>query len=170
MPIRPLSLAGALALTAAAPGASQAAPAYETYFGGTADRCYARSYDAAHLAAHPKQRVATIGVSSEKSYKGSDQQPPREFVLGLAFRMKARGEAFANAAICTPAGEGISCYLEGDGGRFALSPSGPALKLTLERVEIEGAKSFSPDLAKGGDDRVFLLQRAPMAVCNKIAR
>src|SRR4051812_42869851 len=39
MSIRPLSLALALALAlaAAAPGASQAAPAYETYFGGTAD-------------------------------------------------------------------------------------------------------------------------------------
>ena len=65
-------------------------------------------------------------------------------------------------------GEAASCYLEGDGGRFDLGPSGKSLRLTAERIELEGGKGFSPDLAKGGDDRVFVLEPSPLATCNRL--
>ncbi len=61
-----LSCAAALSLGASA---ATAGDIYARYFAG-ADRgkpCYARSYDAAHLLAHPKQKVRRIEVDFDKN-------------------------------------------------------------------------------------------------------
>ena len=167
-----LALRAALSAFALLPTVESPAAAtlWDSHLGGRQDRCYARTYDAAHLRAHPKQRVTAIMIRTAKADKSDDNRPPKSFVLGFAFRLKGRDEVFSMSAGCAHHGPGISCSLEGDGGRFDLTPSGDALKLTGERIELEGERTVSPDLAKGGDDRVFILRPSPLATCEHIAR
>jgi hypothetical protein len=122
--------------------------------------CYARVYDAAHLASHPEQRVAAI------SLRQSDLLDPEgRLVLTLGFTLR-NGEAYGAEAYCSAGRAGASCGIEGDGGSFDLSLSGEDLRLEVgEFLMVEGASDFSPDLADGGDDRVFLLRPSAFAAC-----
>jgi hypothetical protein len=79
-------------------------------------------------------------------------------------------EALISAFLPGLPAEGKRLRLQPRGRRrqLRLAPSGNALKLTGERIQLEGEKSFSPDLMKGGDDRVFVLQPSPRSVCKRV--
>ena len=70
----------------------------------------------------------------------------------------------ANYPFCTTAGDAADCAGEGDTGAFRITLSGEGVRLVLERLEVEGGRGGSPDLARS-DDRVFLLQPARAGAC-----
>lgn len=126
--------------------------------------CYARSYDAEHLAAHPRQRLTGFALSESRLDHPSASG---DFALTFAFTLKGVDDVYQAEAICTDSsGSTARCLVEGDGGDFALRAVAEGLMLTVgERLEVEGAASFSPDLAEGGDDRVVRLFPGPAEAC-----
>jgi hypothetical protein len=81
--------------------------------------------------------------------------------------LHAPGEQrFQSEAFCEDAAGTVHCQVEADSGRFTIETEGPNLLLRIERIEVEGPESFSPDLAVGGDDRVVRLFPAPKSSCS----
>lgn len=129
--------------------------------------CYARTYDAGHLAAHPRQKVRAIAFDFEARRADAEGNTPLRFLVGLGVRLKNKPDWYANAAYCgeTPQG-GFDCFLEGDGGRFRLVTTGPVMKMVLAgEINIEG-DDFISFGGKGSDDNVFLLPEASKSVCD----
>lgn len=156
-------LAGMIVL---APGAGMAQGAlFERLSGGWAgaDPCFARHYGAEHLARNPRQRVTQIFVKRERVEVREENGTPR-FTVRLGFRLKGGADAYSTLALCTRAGTGADCSGEGDTGAFRLELRGEALRIAVERLEVEGENGSSPDLA-ASDDRVFLLQPAEAGAC-----
>ncbi len=128
--------------------------AIDTFFVGKAE-CYARSYDKAHLASHPDQRVTDIWLGV-----GGFQDPAGDATLDFGFRLR-QGSAYSAAAICT----GMVCRIEGDGGSFTLSASGESVRIDIGSfLVLEGEEDFSGDLAIS-DDTVFVVHRAAASAC-----
>lgn len=110
--------------------------------------CYARHYDRAHLASHPRQKVTAIYLS----HTAQPDPNTKKFVLDFGFVLRD-GEHYSANAYCA----NNACSLEGDGGRFSVSETGDGLKLTVgEFLGLEGRAGWSGDLSKS-DDRVFLI-------------
>ena len=86
------------------------------------------------------------------------------FTVAFGFRVKGSGEPFSGLGECRPSGRGAVCLVEGDGGSFTLAPDGGRLRVTIERLELEGPKTFADDLAKS-DNRIILLRPAGAAAC-----
>lgn len=158
--LAPGLLAGA-ALSAS--GAAAAAPVFERLSSEGGDPCFARAYDEAHLARHPHQRVVRFTLRRERVDVPGENGAER-FTVRIAFRLRSDHDAYATNAICTPAGRRADCTGEGDTGTFRLELSGAAIRVAVERLEVEGQSGASPDLA-GSDDRVFLLRPAPAEAC-----
>ena len=118
--------------------------------------CYARHYDAAHMAGHPRQRVTAIYLSHtalpDPGYRG--------VLLDFGF-VTRDGEHYSANAYCD---ERDHCSLEGDGGTFQVSETGDGLRIDVGNfLGLEGRNGWSGDLTES-DDRVFLIfPEAPRA-------
>lgn len=142
-------LAGALAVLFT--GSAMASTLEERF--GDGPTCYARTYDMAHLAKNPKQRVREIVLTSLQGETGEDISA-WDAVLDFGFTLRD-GSEYSAVAYC----EDDSCSLEGDGGRFAVTAAkddGLRLSIVGDFLELEGAESFSGNLAES-DDKVFLV-------------
>jgi hypothetical protein len=150
----------ALAALVGAAWPARAAGIAETYFAGGRG-CYIRSYDAAHLKAHPRQTVARFRLSQD----GKPPETPAagQFGLDLALKIAGDSDDYGGLAICTPAGDGASCYVEGDQGEFTLAPRGDGLAVTVTRMSIEGGRGFSRPLEKGDNSPIHLAPAPPDA-------
>jgi hypothetical protein len=124
--------------------------------------CFARSYDAKHLAAHPKQRLTHFALSA--SSLGAPV-PKGSFEITLSFRVKGGSEAYRSEAICHGGPSSATCGLEGDGGEFTMKSDGSSLVLTISRIMVEGEKVDSPEIGVGGDDRLVRLYPGPSSAC-----
>jgi hypothetical protein len=121
--------------------------------------CYARTYDNEHLRRHPRQRLLSLMLTPAIVAGEGDIE------LRFAFRLKDDSDAYAGLIVCREQNRGLDCLVEGDGGALRIDPAGNSLKLKIARWSVEGARGFSPDLGHGGDDRIILVHRAPVAVC-----
>ena len=144
-----------IAVTMAGLGTAPAmAGLLDDYFAGGA--CFARSYDRAHMRAHPNQVVTDIHLGTAPDFQGGGS----DVVLDFGFTQR-QGTSYTAEAYCG----GTRCAMEGDGGSFRLSAQGEALKLSVgDFLAIEGSQDFSVDLADS-DDRVFLLYPAKASAC-----
>lgn len=124
--------------------------------------CFARAYDSHHLASHPLQRLTRFSL--RQSTLGNPVEPG-SFAVSLSFTLKGDAEVFQSEAFCEDAPGTVHCVLEADGGRFTLRADGSGMLLNIERIEVEGPESFSPNLAVGGDDRTVRLHPAPRERC-----
>ena len=111
--------------------------------------CYARHYDDAHMASHPRQQVSAIYLSHtaqpDPGYKG--------VLLDFGF-VTRDGEHYSANAYCDKRDR---CSLEGDGGTFQVSETGDGLRIDVgDFLGLEGRNGWSGDLAES-DDRVFLI-------------
>ncbi|MEQ8699951.1 MAG: hypothetical protein RLT05_25750 [Bauldia litoralis] len=142
----------------AAPAAIAEESFYQKHF---APPCYARSYDAAHLAAHPLQRVTYFYVT------GGDFGEPDTgaFIVDFGFLVKNSPDVFYGSASCDSTMGAAQCWAEGDAGTFTLEASGDGLRVGVgDHLTLEGNASFSPDLGRGGDDKVIILHpESPLA-------
>jgi len=169
----------AVVLLAVTCGASAAAAAdiYAKYFadadGGRV--CYARYYDAAHLAAHPRQTVRRIMVDYDRRmHEDADpENTAAKFIAGIGFMLKHSGGWYTQELFCKTAGGYFDCYLDADGGSIRLIPNRDALRLQVigggggtDSIVVEGASGFGKFGAPGSDDRAFILPRADRERCN----
>jgi hypothetical protein len=155
----------------------------------TADReaCFGRVYDAAHLKAHPRQKVASIHVlrpleprrEAENWTPDARTEAIRSFredgqTLVTAFvNFRDRKTTFHNSLSCDQEGrEGMRCMIDCDGGSFRLARTGANSVLLHnngfvliggcgEEAEEGQERRFDP----GEDDKVFRLDATPVAAC-----
>lgn len=150
-----------------------------------AQACYARTYDAKHLAEHPKQKVSAImlylryvlDAEEERALTGTSTSDPDafryDFTLAATFRN--RPETVYASGQCSST-ESIFCGVECDGGGVELEPHPAehgALLVRLDRGS--GFIRMTPGcgdeledavlLESGADDKVFKLKAAPVAQC-----
>lgn len=142
------------------------------------ETCYARDYTPEHLASHPDQRVARMLLWSVVYPEDVlADQPAGEFPFGIAVQLRSAAKWFWNTGMCRPEGDALSCYIECDGGGFAVERDGAASVLlrnregfavescgggedTAEPEELDGFR-----LEPGKDDKVFRLTRLTDAEC-----
>lgn len=125
--------------------------------------CFARTYDEAHLRAHPDQTVTHFFLGDPGPGWG-EAQAPVHYNLVFGFQVVGSADTYAGVAICEPQGARAACDIEGDGGSFTVERNGAGLRIRLERMQVEGMQDFSPDLALR-DNRVMLLGPEQSSVC-----
>ena len=83
------------------------------------EACWERSYDAAHLAAHPRQKVAAIRLLHSPPQDGS---APGKVYLQLHFNLRERKSSsnydYAYGGYCKAAGQALRCESEWEAGIF----------------------------------------------------
>jgi|CXWK01.1.fsa_nt_gi hypothetical protein len=171
---RVLVTSAAVATCVAVSGVSALAVApalFETHFanvqGGTP--CYARTYDDAHLKAHPKQTVKAVELEMERTNPDGIVNTAQNFELGFGVQVTRSDEWYVGLAICKDSGGAIDCFLEGDGGRFQLAAEKDgALKIATGDygIVLEGAKDVVELSGTEGDDKVFLVSPSDRSVCD----
>ena len=154
----------AIALATAASSSDAADSFYERYISGPGgiSPCYARTYSREHLAEHPKQTVTRFYLTrSEYDEVGT----ARSFDVAFGFMLKTMRGPFSGYATCRPRGDGAACVVEADGGGITLTPRPDGVLVSVdERLEVEGASGFSPDL-HASDDREFRLYTSDPESC-----
>lgn len=149
--------------------------------------CYARTYDDAHMKAHPKQKVTGIALAyvPEKTFqdvpepqKMWDQYADYPAFSGiLAVTVKGREGFLLGGAYCrTGSSKMLECGIEGDGGTFkVLLQDDGRVKLVNDQggftvtepgsgMEEEGAELFPID--PKDDHDAFLMSAATGGLCD----
>lgn len=154
-----------LASTAMLCAPALAGPVYFRMSGGApaSDPCLGRSYDEGHMRRNPRQKVTRIHLRRER-VAVPDENGAERFTVRIGFRLRGDGDAYSVNGICTTNGAAADCTGEGDTGEFRLELRGDDVRVSVERLEVEGARGSSPDLA-ASDDRVFLLRPAALSTC-----
>lgn len=144
--------------------------------------CYARFYDAAHLRAHPQQKVSSVrlvrGFPTIRSERSLEAQREAEQGRSAYFRLivtyRDRGSRrFVGSGSCRVAEGAILCSSDScDGGGFRLRIED---RDTLLIGDAKWGAGFATSggcaggegrsLNEGADDRVFRLTRMPVARC-----
>jgi hypothetical protein len=179
--LAPVGLAALFMTTAAA------AQTIDKTFPQNRPTCHARVYDAAHLAAHPKQRVVAISferhtreIAAEKVFIASGEMT--EEIIAATLRVRLRGDRTSYVARleCEGARNGARyCEVPAcPGGEIGVMPDGArAIRLSLggklrngifvahylHLMACEGAQPAV--LESGEDDHEFLLTAAPAKAC-----
>jgi hypothetical protein len=154
----------------------------------TAYACFARHYDAAHLAQHPLQKVAVMKllISSEKVT--DDKYLNYSFRLGINFRNRpgdfdssgdcGHAPTVRNPDTDAPIATGIDfqCDVDCDGGGLTVNlanKDAAAIVKLPDHVRIWKGKDFdegaATDLMAGTDDKIFRLDRADANECARLA-
>lgn len=134
-------------------------------------QCFARGYDAAHLAANPRQGVEALRLW----FYDADLADPASRAVIVEARMAHQGQALAAGVggltlSSTLYCEGDGCFVECDGGGFTVRPFGEGIELTTTGAVIGTAESCggAADLAEGGLTR-YRLAAVPEAACADLA-
>jgi hypothetical protein len=149
--------------------------------------CFGRDYDAAHLAKHPQQKVASIRVgrlNPEAERRNPDQTWPDNVKLSVALTLKAATTRRALTYICNPQEASWGCAAQAapdvpstcDGHTVHLARGRDEDILLINRKE--GLPIDAPCQAKltsgpngdyqqttRSDDRTFRLVRMPIEAC-----
>jgi len=170
--MRTVALLLSISCSAAVTGAG-AAPLEDYFF--SYDTCYGRSYSTAHLNSHPGQQVVDMAVShfpGKQELLGMDSpfQPypdtPR-LVLRLDVWLRGQDRSWRELAICDPEGDGLSCSIECDGGRFRVEPSPEDRLLIRLENDLFFTQCDAGDarLERSSEDASFLLSPIPKSHC-----
>ena len=153
------------------------------------EACFGRTYDAAHLSAHPKQRVTSFHIFRDFSPDQNAEDVPqtREDLLSddgsdgginvTAFvRFRDRKGVFSNGLNCRKgAGGKTVCAIDCDGGSFDLRANGGSLIVNNNGFVVVGGCGGSEEdednpeyVQPGADDRTFRLDKQPVAQCTAL--
>jgi hypothetical protein len=138
--------------------------------------CFARTYDAAHLAKHPKQTVSLIKFSLAYYRHEPDEfhkEGQRDYYFRLEVRQRSnKGKALTTVGDCFPGKGVIHCNVECDGGGIQVKwrdkPNSILIDLAATgRIRLDncGGEENAVELEPGADDRTFLLSRLAPAAC-----
>ena len=155
--------------------------------GDEAQACYARTYDAAHLKKHPKQKVTDMvfflrysAFSEEERALTFSGQHGHDFRYDFTLAAKLRGDAetlYASGE-CGSTSR-IGCGVECDGGGVELDPKAHETGALLVRLDRDysfirmtpGCGDGEEDavtLEAGADDKVFKLTKSPLMLCRSM--
>lgn len=138
--------------------------------------CFVRRYDAAHLAKHPKQKVAAMKLLVTAENPPDEKITNYSFPLGVKYRHRLGN--FDSSGSCNHViaentggeirlGCGVDC--EGGGLQVALSKDDRSAIIRLERIRIwqndKPDDEAEDELVAGADDNIFRLDRAPNQEC-----
>jgi hypothetical protein len=179
-----LQLATTLLLTAAALTGSAPAQSPNPVFTADRETCFARVYDKAHLAKHPRQKVTTFHVmrtlgerlEAENWLPNQREEAIKRFredgetTVSAFVTLRNRKGHLHNSLICDKeAKDGLRCAIECDGGSFRLKrENAKSVLLHNNGFVLEGGcgeRTESVFLDPGADDKVFRLDERPLAVC-----
>ncbi len=148
--------------------------------------CFARRYDASHLARHPRQKVSAMKLLVVVDKLPESAELNYGFRLGVKLR-KQPGELETSGDCGHPAAEvageslNIHCSVDCDGGgvTVALADDDKSVIVKLDEIRVyppdQPATDDDPDhdnslmLDGGADDRVFRLDRADIEACKSLA-
>ncbi len=185
---RLLLVGAAVALVTPALAAGSGNPFLERLVGGLDKKqksfaCFSRHYDNAHLAAHPKQKVADMKMLVNAYY--TEAFPPSApgsyaYQVSLAFKLKDRPETLTQVAEC--GGDLKDSRVR---GAYCAGPGDKGVHLTLDGKDAVviairgGADLWAPgpidqrhDTVKnplGADDKAFRLVRTELKECEDLA-
>jgi hypothetical protein len=126
-------------------------------------RCFLRLYDVRHMRANPQQTLSKFHVIAHEADPLRAQRPG-SYTVRFGYWIKNAGY-YDGVAVCKSTSAGEACSAEADGGSFALTAAGNQIKVTLgQRLGIEGAKGFSPNVATAAN-QTMLLPKAPRGSC-----
>jgi hypothetical protein len=151
--------------------------------------CFGRDYDAAHLATHPQQKVASIRVgrltpAEERLDKDLSQKWPDDVKLSVGLTLKAGSARHALKYVCNPNEASWQCAAETisdapstcDGNTFHLARSeGDDIMLFNRQAGLPVDAACQPRRADESsddrqrptrsDDKTFRLVRMPIDAC-----
>lgn len=146
--------------------------------------CFLRKYDAAHLAAHPKQKVSAMKLLVEVDAPSDEQTYSHNFKLGVKFRQRKgdfQSGGFCNHASVQAVGDEVRlhCGVDCEGGGIEIGiaagkTSGDAAAVVrLEAVRIWNNDSKNEEdaadyLNAGSDDKAFRLERTTTQDCEAL--
>jgi hypothetical protein len=155
-------------LAPSAPSRAQPGP-------GVADGlCLARDYDAAHLAAHPRQRVASVLLWVARPDLGGARHEAR---IAMRFRSETGWRRAVTECRVQGAAGRQHCGVECDGGGFSLEagarPEERRLRPDRHGLELrescgDGGTEDAVRLDPEPDDRLFLLRVVPAETCRAV--
>jgi hypothetical protein len=143
--------------------------------------CFVRTYDAAHLAHHPKQTVSAMKMLISAEKLEGDTSLSYAFKLGARFRDR-KGD-YAAAMDCGYAymsevkreGVRVSCKegCESGGLEIALAPDSKTVIVKLDSIGMWLADNPQDEngqlaLKAGADDKVFRLERVDTEMCKSL--
>jgi len=153
-------------------------------FDGKTTACFMRSYDAVHLAHHPKQTVSAMKMLISAEKLEGETSLSYSYRLGANFRDR-KGD-YASAMDCGYAflsdvkreGVRISCSEGCEGGpsvAIALAPDGKAIIVKLNSIGVWLADNPQDEngqfeLKGGADDRLFRLERVDNELCRSLIK
>ena len=129
-----------------------------------------RTYSNAFLKKHPKLSVRLMALAlSPTGLADGVKNSAGNFALRLSIELK-KSPVNSTLGFCKTKGSGFSCNLESDGGSIRITRVGRDLRITSNRIEIEGNGFGDNDLsltAPAGQTRSFLLKRATTTQCDQ---
>lgn len=183
-----------VAMLAAPAGTASAENAFAPFFPVGENACWGRSYDAAHLAKHPRQKVRAIHFSDPWGKRPHLEIPDELDFLDPGGDRLAKGQTTAELVVervdmpgvwerkvdCSVTAGKLRCFgdeddpraeaqpfevVARDGALFAtLNPPGLEFAHAPDRARIDRPPS-EMRLEPGVDDRSFRLERLPAGVC-----
>lgn len=124
--------------------------------------CFERLYDAAHLAAHPKQEVTRIAVTHDRTGEtGSEKDAP--LYLEVEINVRGKADNFRLGGFCAVQGQALLCTPEWDAGTFTVqAAAGGGLTVTNNKMVFNPDNFDAEEVAPGaitlkGDDKVWKL-------------
>ena len=140
--------------------------------------CFTRTYDAAHLKAHPKQNVTNMTLLADSPYDG-EADPARSYTLtmGINFRtLKKQFQAYGGCDGTDAAQKSLNCYIDCDGGSIKVRPkdansilvdipTGARIYDPSKLDDDNGGQDVPPKAEFASDDKTFLLARVPLDQC-----
>ena len=149
---------------------------------GKVTACFVRVYDAAHLAAHPAQKVTAMMLRLSSLPAPDNGGLQYSFEIGV--RERGSGRLYASGGDCTPVNSSgldnglvdrVSCSVDCDGGGIdLLVPAGSADVIAeFDRggrisLPYQGDLEKAIELVPGVDDKRFRLDRAATVECQPV--
>ncbi len=143
--------------------------------------CFARRYDAQHLAQHPLQKVSVMKLLITAEQVPENKTLNYSFRLGVNFRNRpgnfdSSGDCdHLQAEDAQAQGIDFGCGVDCDGGGISVKLAKDNASVIVKLDEIRIWKDNAPDdeaiheLKSGADDKVFRLDRADVNECASLA-
>jgi hypothetical protein len=134
------------------------------------DGCFARTYDAAHLAAHVGQTVSAMKLQLKPRAMDDGYNVSAE--LRFAFRDDKR--AFYAVGICKDTDGILTCGFDQDAGQITVKPAAGGMQVTpISDVRADADTGDEADYVtikqSNPEDRVFALHAVAASQCKEFA-
>ena len=142
----------------------------EKELAGLSNTCWERTYDEAHLKAHPSQRTVKIRLSTEVQEDGTIRA---ELGVNLRRRTGAGGRFdYAAFGYCEARKDFLACPSQWEAGSFLIEKAKGGLKVYNKGMIVNPSNYDSEDIAPGSvdlyesDDKQWLLKRSSDEGCD----